>query len=76
MALEAELKTYQARLPELLKDEGKFVLIQGGSVVGAFDTYEDALRVGYAQFGLGEFLVKKIQAIERALYFTREVCLT
>src|SRR4051812_32237946 len=36
--LMAELLTYKARLPELLKNEGEFVLIKGEQVVGIFST--------------------------------------
>ncbi len=55
MALERELQTYQQRLPELLQNEGKFVLIHGDDVVDVYGTYEDALKEGYAQFKLDPF---------------------
>jgi hypothetical protein len=48
MALEKELQTYQDSLPSLLREEGRFVLIHGGDVVGIFDTYGDALDEGYS----------------------------
>jgi hypothetical protein len=35
MALETELATYKAKLPEWRAHEGKFVLIHGGDVVNA-----------------------------------------
>ena len=38
--------------------EGKFALIQGDTVAGIWDTYEDAIKEGYQQFGLTKpFLV-------------------
>jgi hypothetical protein len=76
MALEKELETYKRELPSLLKDEGKFVLIRDDEVEGSYDTYEDALKIGYGKFGLKDFMVKKIQANERPVFFTRDLCLT
>ncbi len=46
-ALEKEIETYNAKLPELLSHVGKFVLIREETVEGFFDTYTDALRAGY-----------------------------
>jgi hypothetical protein len=74
MALEKEIETYKRELPSLLKDEGKFVVIHGDEVEGSYDTYEDALKIGYGKFGLKDFMVKKIQATERMLFFTRDIC--
>ena len=71
MALERELETYKAKLPELKKDEGKFVLIHGDRVVDIFSSYEDALKEGYKMFGLNPFLVKQIHSIEQAQFISR-----
>jgi hypothetical protein len=71
MALEAELALYNSKLPELTKDEGKFVLIQGQDIAGVFGTYDDALNEGYKAFGLEPFLVKRIQAIEQVQFISR-----
>ena len=73
MALEKEMETYQRELPNLLSQEGKFVLIQGGNVIEVFDTYEDALKAGYKQAGLSPFMVKQIQATEQVQFITRDV---
>lgn len=74
MALEKELATYKNKLPELKENnEGKFVLIRGEEVVGVFDSYEDAMKIGYDRFKLETFLVKKIEAIEQAQFVTRYV---
>ncbi|MBC8642142.1 hypothetical protein IAG25_35650 [Caballeronia sp. EK] len=70
-ALAKELATYQRELLNLLADEGKFVLIQGDNVVEKFDTYDDALKIGYQTFKLEPFLVKQITRIESAANFTR-----
>lgn len=71
MALEKEIATYTAKLPELLQNEGKFVLIHGDEVVDVFGTYEDAIKHGYGQFKLEPFLVKKIASIEQAQFVSR-----
>lgn len=73
MALEKEMATYQRKLPELLASEGKFVLLHGEELAGIWDTYEDALQAGYSKFGLDPFMVKRIQGVEQALYFSREL---
>jgi hypothetical protein len=73
MALEQELETYQNKLQELLAQEGKFVLIRGDEVAGCWETYEDALQAGYQRFGLESFLVKRIEAIEKVQFFTRDI---
>lgn len=72
-ALERELETYQRELPNLLANEGKYVVIHDEEVLGFYGTYEDALQAGYEKYGLKPFLVKQIQAVERALFFTRDV---
>lgn len=73
MALEKELETYKAKLAELAGSEGKFALVQGQEIVGIFDTYADAIKEGYAKFGLTPFLVKQIQAVERVQFVSRFV---
>ena len=73
MALEKELETYQRKRPQLLVDEGKFVLIHGDEVSGVWDTYEDALKVGYEKYGLKPFLVKRIEAVDSINYSTRYI---
>lgn len=73
MALERELATYKEKLPELIanNNEGKFALIHGDAVVDVFGTYEDAIKEGYAKFGLEEFLVKQVQMIEQVHFISR-----
>jgi hypothetical protein len=73
MALETELATYKAKLQELASKEGKFALIRGDQVVDVFDTYADAIKEGYAKFGLNPFLVKQIQVVERVQFISRLV---
>jgi hypothetical protein len=71
--LEKELETYRRELPQLLKDEGKFVLIQGDKVHGTWATYDDAIKEGYRLFQLTPFLVKRISSVEQVQNFTRNV---
>ncbi len=72
--LKTELETYERERERLLAEsEGKYALIHGDSVVGVWDTYEDALKAGYSQIGLGPFLVKQIQRMERICFFTRRL---
>jgi len=73
MALEKENEIYHRELPNLIANEGKFVVISGDSIVGIFGTYEDALGVGYDKCGVKPFLVRKIQAVEQAQFFTRDL---
>ena len=71
MALETEIKTYESRLDELLAYEGKYVVINGQDVIGTFDSYADALQAAYSKFPTGEFLVKRIQAVEQVQFIAR-----
>jgi hypothetical protein len=73
MQLDRELATYRDHLAELVRDEGKYVLIHGDSVVDVFATYQDALRQGYRRFGLEPFLVKQILSTERIHFVTRAI---
>lgn len=66
--LNQEIATYNRHLPELLGQQGKFVLIKGGDVAGTFDSYQDALTAGYQRFKLDSFLVKQITAVERVIF--------
>lgn len=74
--LEIELKTYREKLPTLLGQIGKYVIIKDSSVVGVYDSYEDALKFGYEKFQLEPFLVKRIAPAEQISYFTRDFAST
>lgn len=63
--LQEEIDTYIRHLPELLRHQGKFVLIKGAEIAGIFDSYQDALTAGYQRFKRARFLVKQIVAVER-----------
>lgn len=73
MTFEIETAVFQAHLAELLPSEGKFVLIKGEAIDGPFDTYDEALEVGYRQYGPTPFLVKQIRAAEPIQYFARDL---
>ena len=64
--LKQERKVYdQQRDRLLMESQGRFALICGDELLGVFDTYADALQVGYDKRGLGDFMVKRIEAAER-----------
>jgi hypothetical protein len=71
--LQKEVETYNAKLPELISSVGKFVLIKGDVVEGIYDTYADALKIGYERFKLEPFMVKQIAPAEQVQFFTREL---
>jgi hypothetical protein len=74
MALERELVTFQANLPNLLATAAcKYVLIHSDRIVGTWDTWGEALKAGYERFDLGPFLVKHIVADEKPLFVSRDV---
>lgn len=53
---------YDEQLPSLLsRFPGRFVLIRGRELVGAYDTQEEALREGARRFGLTPFLVRCVE---------------
>ena len=62
--LAAELATYQRELPRLLAEgeEGRWVLVRASEVISTWDTFEDAIQVGYGRFGQTPFLVQQVLA--------------
>ncbi|HLN33027.1 MAG TPA: hypothetical protein VK395_35180 [Gemmataceae bacterium] len=72
MALEAELKTFQNRLPDLLAQAGKYALVHGDEV-SVWASQDEALDAGYERYGLEQFLVKEIAELEVPRYFSRRV---
>ena len=65
--LEKELRTYDEKRKELLPDGGKFVVIAGDKILGIYTEYEEALQVGYTEYGLNPFLVKRIEQDKASL---------
>ena len=72
-ALEQELATYHAKLPELLKEAGKFVVIKDDRVEGVREAYSDALKLAYERDLDGGFLVKRIASTQQLANFTRDL---
>jgi len=72
-ALQTELDTFEKMKGDLLCHEGKFAVIFGKDLLGIYDTYEDALKIGYEKCKLTPFLVKRIQAVEPINYFSRNI---
>lgn len=62
--IKQELATFQEHLEELLRDEGKYVLIKGREIVGIFDRRDDAIGEAIDRFGSDPVLIKKIAAKE------------
>ena len=59
--LQDELRTYEAKRGELLRDsEGQFVLIHGEDVLGLFQDRLTAIESGYRRLGNVPFLVKQV----------------
>jgi hypothetical protein len=71
--LDREINTYNSKLPELLGSLGKFVVVKDDRIVGIYDTYADALKIGYEHFKLEPFMVKQIAPTEKVQFFTREL---
>jgi hypothetical protein len=63
--LETEIKTYEKQRDRLLGAwEGKYVLIHGDEVIGAYASKMDAIMLGYQKFGNVPFLVKQVLRVE------------
>jgi hypothetical protein len=64
--LKAESETFEKNLPKLLRTSlGKFVIINGQTVLGVRDDYQAALKLGYAKCGTEKpFFVEQIESPE------------
>src|SRR5262245_17208655 len=65
-ALYLEWNTYRREVARLLAEghEGKFVLIKDETILGRFDTWEEARNAGLERFLLTPFLVREIRTRE------------
>ena len=64
--LEQERQFYSENLDKwLTQHAGKFVLVKGEELLGAYETYEDALAEGARRFGLQSFLVRRVGDVEQ-----------
>ena len=60
--LEEERAFFDAHREQLLKEHpGKFALIKGHELIGAFDSDENAYTEGVERFGNSPFLVRRIE---------------
>lgn len=67
--LEKERTFFQQHREEWLsKFPGKFVLVKGEELIGAFNTPDDALIEGARRFGLDSFLVRRVEQAEEDVY--------
>ena len=68
--LENESKTFEQKLPELLKsDLGKYVLVKEDHIIGVFVAMADALSYGYEKYGEQPFFVRQILPMQQPLNF-------
>lgn len=67
--LEKERSFFDSNREKWLKDfPGKFALVKGTELVGAFETQEGALAEGARRFGLQPFLVRRIDGMREPVY--------
>jgi hypothetical protein len=63
--LDIELKFFCDHLPEWLeKHTDRVALVKGAELIGFFDDEQQAIATGARQFGLGPFLVRRVQTEE------------
>jgi len=78
--LEKDEAFFQAELPKLKAEAGKYGLVFEQKLVGTFATYQEALIKGYEIAGTKPFLVEQISDHPQVQQFTRTVgfeeCLT
>lgn len=72
-ALEKEMAAYQAELPKLLSESGKFVVFFESKNYGVFATYNEALTKGYEVAKDKPFLVEQISALPPVQHFSRSL---
>ncbi len=66
-ALAAEFDYYRKHQDELVqKYDGKFVVIRGSEVLGAYDSYEQAYAATAEDHPLGTFLIQHVEPGEGA----------
>ena len=62
----AYMREHQEELAE--KHPGKYLVIQGETVHGAYETYDEAVNEGVAQLGVGPFLVRSVYQLEDEVF--------
>ena len=63
-SMRAEMETYYRELPRLIEDgeEGRYVVVKGGTVYSVWDTFRDARQRGGELFGMEQFMVQEVDA--------------
>ena len=65
LSLSREQAVYEANRPRWLQEhEAAHVLIKGDAVIGFYQTRDEALEAGYAEFGIVPLFVKQVAASE------------
>jgi hypothetical protein len=68
MSLDQELQAYGRALPQLLEQEGRFVVIHKDEVLGVYNCRHDATLVGYERLGVDTpFLVRQISRNDESI---------
>lgn len=70
-ALDKDLEFYREKLPEWTEHEGKYALIRNQRLVDFYSSYDDAIKIGYSEFGLEPFLVKRVNTLEQVQFISR-----
>jgi len=61
MALETEIRAYEAKREELERHyKGKFAIFHGAEFIGAFDTFDAAAAEAVRRFGHGPYLIRQV----------------
>lgn len=61
---ETEWSTYLAHKPELLKDEGRYVVIRADEILGTFATTGEAFEAAIHKYGTAPFFMHRIAKVE------------
>lgn len=76
MALENIMEVFRENRPKLLADpanEGKYALVSKDKILGLYPSFDAALAVGDAVFGLEPFLIQMVVKHEIPKYFSRNI---
>ena len=66
--LEQERAYYKQHEVELLEQyKGRWILLTGDSLYGAYDTQKQAYDAGVNELGLGEFMIQEVEDEEKLI---------
>lgn len=73
-SLDTEFQFYKKNKPDLLdKYEDKYVVIVGESVIGSYDSYQEAVTITAKTHKLGTFFVQLVTAEDEVAILSRVV---